>query len=261
VQAGVTFLVILCSKPLRSRVYEAFSNLHFIFAAAAIGAIYIHIPSGGPLRHPVVYLIAAVSLQVFVAAVRFGQVLYRNVRYKKPLNRVSIRAITFKRPYERDIPVLDGVHVHLRLSRPWKPKAGQYAYLCIPGVSFTSFAELHPFYISWWYCDDQGNNYVVFIVQRQTGFTKNLLLHTGNGFDDGSEMRAVIEGPYGRELELDSYGTVLLFATGIGIAGQLPYIEQLLEGYRNCEVKTRSMALFWEVESEREQILSVRRNS
>ncbi|KAH7111270.1 ferric reductase transmembrane component 3 [Dendryphion nanum] len=215
--AGATFLVILCSKLLRSRVYEAFSNLHLIFAAVAIGAIYIHIPSREQLKPPVVYLIAAVSLQVFVAAVRFGQVLYRNVRYRKPLNRVSIRAITFKRPYERDIPVSDGVQVHVRLSRPWKPEAGQYAYLCIPG---------------------------------QRGFTKNLLLHTGNGFDDGSGMSAVIEGPYGKELKLDSYGTVLLFATGIGIAGQLPYVEKLLEGYRNCEVKTRRIALFWEVESE-----------
>ncbi|KAH7111757.1 hypothetical protein B0J11DRAFT_542940 [Dendryphion nanum] len=122
--------------------------------------------------------------------------------------------------------------------------------LCTPGVSFTSFAQLHPFYISWRYCDDEGNNYVVFIVQRQRGFTKNLLFHTGNGFDGGSEMSAVIEGPYGKELKLDSYGTVLLFATGIGIAGQLPYVEKLLEGYRNCEVKTRRIALFWEMGSE-----------
>jgi NAD(P)H-flavin reductase len=88
------------------------------------------------------------------------------------------------------------------------------------------------------------------VVQRQKGFTKNLVLHTNNDFDEGFEMRAVIEGPYGEELKLDSYGTVLLFATGIGIAGQLPYIERLLEGYRNCEVKTRRIALFWEVESE-----------
>jgi predicted ferric reductase len=249
-QAGVTFLVILSSKPLRSRVYEVFSHLHLMFAAAATGTIYLHVPSKELLKPPVLYLFTAVSLQVFIAAVRFGQVLYRNVRFRKPLNRASIRAITFKSPHKRDIPVSDGVHVHVQLSRPWRPEAGQYAYLCIPGVSYTSFAQLHPFYISWWYRDDQGNSYVVFIVQRQRGFTKNLLLHTGNSFEDGSAMRAVIEGPYGKKLKLDSYGTVLLFATGIGIAGQLPYVENLLEGYHNCEVKTRRIALFWEVESE-----------
>ena len=57
-------------------------------------------------------------------------------------------------------------------------------------------------------------------------------------------MRAIINGPYGKELSLGSYSTVLLFATGIRIAGQLPYVAQLLDGYHNCEVKTRRIALF-----------------
>jgi len=42
-----------------------------------------------------------------------------------------------------------------------------------------------------------------------------------------------------------------LFATGIRIAGQLPYVAQLLQGYLEGKVKTRRIALFWEVESER----------
>ncbi|PVH68769.1 hypothetical protein DL98DRAFT_205439 [Cadophora sp. DSE1049] len=63
-------------------------------------------------------------------------------------------------------------------------------------------------------------------------------------------MRAIVEGPCGRELHLESYGTVLLFATGIGIAGQLPYVTQLLEGYHNYEVKGSRIALFWEMDSE-----------
>jgi hypothetical protein len=37
-------------------------------------------------------------------------------------------------------------------------------------------------------------------------------------------MRAVIEGLYRNELNLELYGTVLLFAIGIGIAGQLLYV-------------------------------------
>jgi len=37
-------------------------------------------------------------------------------------------------------------------------------------------------------------------------------------------MRAVIKGLYRNELNLELYRTVLLFAIGIGIAGQLPYI-------------------------------------
>ena len=91
---------------------------------------------------------------------------------------------------------------------------------------------------------------MVFIVQKQRGFTKNLFLHANSNRSQNYEIRALVKGPYGKELDLKSYGTVLLFATGIGIAGMLPYVTQLLEGYHNCEVKTRRIALFWELESE-----------
>ncbi|KKY22692.1 putative ferric-chelate reductase [Phaeomoniella chlamydospora] len=77
-----------------------------------------------------------------------------------------------------------------------------------------------------------------------------LLVAAGSGFTGEPELEALVEGPYGRELDLESYGTVLLFATGIGIAGQLPYVTQLLEGYHDCKVKTRRIALFWELDSE-----------
>ena len=251
------------------------------------------------------YLLVAISLQTFVVLVRVASVLYRNVRYKKPLTRALIQAVTFKEPGVNDIPVSDVVHVHVKMSRSWKPRAGQYFCVCIPGVSYTSFMQSHPFYVSWWYRDPNGDMHAVFIIEKQRGFTRNLFLYGSdhfdklsakkfafvedkggkrllqvnngspnstidenaykgvrhfkgyttvllpNAFNDESTMRTIIEGPYGNELHLDSYGTVLLFATGIGIAGQLPYVTQLLEEYLECKVKTRRIALFWEVESER----------
>jgi predicted ferric reductase len=264
---------------LRRQVYEIYINLHLILAVLIITAAYLHIPSKKLLASPTVYLFVVVCLQILVALVRSGQFLYRNVRYKKPLNRASVQTIMYRRGGRRPIPLSDAVHVHIRLTRPWKPQAGQYVYLSIPGVSYTSFAQSHPFYVSWWYDDTNGTN-IVLIVQKQKGFTKDLFLHADkylnndyemrssisgeferrSDIEDDSEleaiigdkfkMRAIVDGPYGKELKLDSYGTVILFATGIGIAGQLPYITQLLEGYRNCEVKTRRIALFWEMESE-----------
>lgn len=235
---------------VRRRMYEVFSKLHLTLAVMVITAIYLHSPSKNLLTSPTVYLVAAVCLQTLTAVLRFCQILYRNAKYGKPFGRAEIRTITFRRPQGGDIPVLDAVHVHVRLSRPWEPQAGQYVYLCIPGLSYTSFAQAHPFYVSWWYRDGEGNTVLVLIVQKRRGFTEKLFLHASNGLDGRSKMRAVIEGPYGKELDLESYGTVLLFATGIGIAGQLPYVTQLLEGYHNCEVKTRRIALFWELDSE-----------
>jgi predicted ferric reductase len=233
---------------IRRYIYEIFLKLHLILAAIVIAATYLHSPSKELLTSPAVYLFSAICLQIFIGVLQFGRVLYRNIKYKKPLNQATVRTIAFKTLDGREIPVRDAVHVHVQLSRPWKPRAGQYVYLCIPGVSYASFAQSHPFYVSWWYRDAGGNTVVVFIIQKRSGFTGNLCSNANNGHN--SEMRAVIEGPYGKELDLESYGTVLLFATGIGIAGQLPYVTQLLEGYHNCEVKTRRIALFWELDSE-----------
>lgn len=137
----------------------------------------------------------------------------------------------------------------MRLSRGWHHRAGQYVYLCVPGVSRTSFLQLHPFYVAWWYREGEFD-YTVFIIEKYTGFTKFLVECSSRDRRAHEHLTALIEGPYGKELELDLYGTVLLFATGIGIAGQLSYVSQLLQDYRSCETKTKRIALFWQVRPE-----------
>ncbi|KAI9855644.1 MAG: hypothetical protein M1813_009690 [Trichoglossum hirsutum] len=247
---GMGTALLSSAAIVRRHIYEIFLKLHLILAAIVIVTVYLHGSSKNLLASPTVYLLAAVCLWALVIGLRFSQTLYRNINYGKPLNRATVRTITFKRQHMKDIPLSSAVHVHVRLSRPWKFRAGQYVYLCIPGVSHAAFAQSHPFYVSWWYRDEEGSDVIVFIIQKRRGFTKNLLLHANNDLDRHSEMRAIIEGPYGKEINLESYGTVLLFATDIGIAGQLPYVTQLLEGYHNCEVKTRRITLFWELDSE-----------
>jgi len=57
-------------------------------------------------------------------------------------------------------------------------------------------------------------------------------------------LRAIIKGPYSEEIHLDEYRTVLLFAAGIGIASQLPYLRQLFENFHNYNAKAKKIALF-----------------
>jgi hypothetical protein len=64
-------------------------------------------------------------------------------------------------------------------------------------------------------------------------------------------MKADIEGPYGKEVGIEAYRTVLIFATGSSIASVFPFINQLLDGYHKWNVKVRKLVLFWEVESDR----------
>lgn len=84
-------------------------------------------------------------------------------------------------------------------------------------MSRISFIQLHPFYIAWGYCDNDGENYAVLIVQKEKGFMQNFFSYVRNDFGDSLQMRAVIEGPYRKELNLGHFGTVLLFTIGVGI--------------------------------------------
>ena len=58
-------------------------------------------------------------------------------------------------------------------------------------------------------------------------------------------FNALIEGPYGTHRSLASYGTVMLFASGIGITHQMPYVRELLEGYNAGIVAARRVTLIW----------------
>ena len=48
---------------------------------------------------------------------------------------------------------------------------------------------------------------------------------------------------------LDSYGTVMLFAAGIGITHQVPYVRSLVTGYANNTVACRKLTLVWIIQS------------
>ncbi len=42
----------------------------------------------------------------------------------------------------------------------------------------------------------------------------------------------------------------MMFASGIGIAAQIPYIKELVRGYRESRVRTKSILLIWQLNKE-----------
>lgn len=130
------------------------------------------------------------------------------------------------------------------MARPLKFKAGQYIYLTLWGLSTFSALESHPFQICWAYQDEEGQQVLILLAQPRRGFTRKI---SGSSYQ---RYPAFVEGPYGKPLHLGQYGTILLLATGVGIAGQLAYIKELLQLYHECEAKTRRIALFWELDAE-----------
>ncbi len=130
------------------------------------------------------------------------------------------------------------------VGRTWKFKAGQYVYLWLPAMGIRSCFQSHPYSVAWW--DDSPSRKsctISFLIQPRRGLSGKLIQYRSLGF-------VGINGPYGTEMGFGDFETVLLFAGGIGIAGILPYVRRLIEGYYRRQVLTRRLSLVWIVERE-----------
>ena len=173
---------------------------------------------------------------------RYFQLVLRNVLWHQPY------AIT------RSTQIGEVIRVRISPARPWKVRAGQYVYIWVPGTSFWSSFQSHPFMISWWDQDAEGKGKNIYLlVKPATGFTQKLMRHAG-----GSPLKSWVDGPYGQLNDIGDYGSVIMFASGIGIATQVAYIKELLKGLGEYRVRTRSILLVWQLEKESKSCLEPR---
>ena len=81
------------------------------------------------------------------------------------------------------------------------------------------------------------------MVSSQNGFSRNLLLYRsswiearqafrGKGVGLEPSLTTMIGGPYGQWDDFGSFGIVIMIATELGIAAQIPYIRHLLEAHQ-----------------------------
>ena len=184
-----------------------------------------------------IYLIIAASILLATTLLQWASNIFRNIAYGRSIKRATI--------YSRG----DAIEICLSLPRPWKVQAGQYIYLCIPGVSYTSFMQSHPFMITWWNTNmDRKAESVNLLIEPKTGFTKRLRRHQTSG-----KLLAWVDGPYGAAKTIRNFGTVLMFATSMGIAAQLPYIKKLVKEYQNYNTSTHRITLIWQLNKESDQ--------
>ncbi|OAL42592.1 hypothetical protein IQ07DRAFT_525845 [Pyrenochaeta sp. DS3sAY3a] len=84
------------------------------------------------------------------------------------------------------------------------------------------------------------------------GFTQRLLLSSKAARKAGGRLQprlALFTGPYGTSASVNRYETVVMVASGFGIAGQLPYLKKLIYGYNTCTTRTRRVHLVWQLET------------
>lgn len=156
----------------------------------------------------------------------------------------------------------DAIRVTLKLARPWTFRPGQHAYVYLPAVGWWTS---HPFSLAWSDEEedlsserglvlsrqdvlDMRKTTMSLLIRRRTGLTEALYRKADGAPGGKFATRAIVEGPYGAQTR-GSYGTVLLFAAGVGVSHQLPHVRALVAGFADGSVAARRVALVWIIRS------------
>lgn len=242
-----TVLMLHSPSPIRHAFYETFVHFHFAIAAISFGFLWVHL-NGLAAQ---MYLLAAIILWALERATRLLILFYHN------FGRESTTATVEALPG-------DAMRITLRMARPWRFKPAQHIYLYIPAVGWWTS---HPFSVSWSQTEDimsdekplpmtkqdllgapQKEN-ISLLVRRRTGMTDKLFQRASNAIGSRVTLRAFAEGPYGNIHSMDSYGTVMLFAGGVGITHHIPFVRHLVAGFAEGTVATRRLTLVWIIQS------------
>jgi NAD(P)H-flavin reductase len=246
--AAFLAISIQAMSVLRHAFYETFKFLHVLLVIASIVGLWYHLKL---LSLPQVdILMGVIAIWVTERFLRVARLVYRNIGSGG--NKALFEALPG-----------NAVRVTLDLARPWTFRPGQHAYLYVPSIGLWSS---HPFSIAW--SEDAENpderkglalssqevltlrkTRLSFIIRARTGFTDSLFKKAAAAPDGRLYASCFAEGPYGGLYSMQSYGTVVLFAGGIGISHQVPYVRELVAGFADGTVATHKITLIWVIQS------------
>lgn len=241
-------LVILLQSPsiIRHAFYETFLHVHIVLAIVAIVTIWLHL-EGLPQQKEL--LLPATLCWAIERLVRVYLLVRNNLR--GGVTKAEVEALPG-----------DALRVTLRIAKPWKFRPGQHVYMYMPSVGLWTS---HPFTLAWSHDvagpygekqlpmarqDTLGSKTVSMslIIRRRTGFTDRMFKKAERSPGGSFMTTAFVEGPYGNQ-SFQSYGTVMLFAAGVGITHQVPHVRDLVAAYANGTCATRKVTLVWIIQS------------
>lgn len=243
------FLILHSIGVLRHTFYDTFLTLHRLGVIVALAGAYYHLAKHALPQLPWIYVsIMTFALEPVIRAVR---ILCLNSTLK-PINwtRISLETL----PGE-------ATRITMHLPRAWKTRPGSHIHVYLPRLAFWTS---HPFSIAWTLSNDYtslrteklplhiddisirgGPTTVACIVRARSGMTRALYNMASCAGSEAMTLWGAIEGPYGGYHSLDSYGTVLLFAAGVGITHQLDFVRHLLTGNNQHTAATQKILLIW----------------
>jgi NAD(P)H-flavin reductase len=135
------------------------------------------------------------------------------------------------------------VKVRILLQKPLEIAPGNYINLWIPAVSFGAFLQSHPFIVISWAPGEQHT--IDLLIEPQRGLTRDLLYHAKK--NRATNYLVLFSGPHRTSFAMDEYESILMVASGFGIATQLPYLKSLIYGYNSRRVQARRIHLVWQI--------------
>jgi predicted ferric reductase len=86
-------------------------------------------------------------------------------------------------------------------------------------------------------------------VQPHRGLTADLLRHAQIRSGVSFSFPAFITGPHGVTEPVGQYETVVIMASGFGVATVLSYIKQLIYDYNTSTSRTRHVHFVWQLQT------------
>ncbi|KAH8435397.1 ferric reductase family protein [Aspergillus melleus] len=245
---SVGALLILSLALVRRWSYETFLRTHQILAAVNVYGIFRHLPHNSQFAKVCVYI--ALGALALTSSVQLMVFLYRNGLFAA---RGCPRAIvhSYGGEVEDDSKeIKDGVvKMCITLPRPIRVEPGQYINLWMPTVSLCSWAQTHPFTVVSWSPDPQGT--LDLLVKPSGGFSADIFRHLKpfQKQETSVVFMSFFTGPHGISKKVNGYESVVVVASGFGIAAVVPYIRHMIHGYNTCTSQVRRIHLVWQVES------------
>lgn len=221
------------------RFHELVLLVHYLLGVLVVYCLWVY------FNDKVVHIALLCGITVFtvLTALRLTRSVWRSSTLGSGIARARIS------------PAGRAVIITVFLSRPISVGHGLanlHVYFTTLNMSYLRFMQRHPFAICWWTEGQPGlASTISLLVEPRLGFTRDLAMH--------DSPRVAIDGPYGQAVDTASYRSIVSFATGIGIAAQLPLIKQAVAQHYSRSGRVTSVRLLWHIEQECE-LLSTQEN-
>ncbi|PGG99692.1 hypothetical protein AJ80_09306 [Polytolypa hystricis UAMH7299] len=239
--ASLGVLSLLFLPCFRQFAYEIFLRAHQVAACLCVYAVWRHLPLGATSCR--LYLYIGTGTFLLTCSMQVLTFIYRNSVFTR---RGHPRAlVTYVGADSNDKSGAKPIKVSVALSRPLRVHPGQYISLRMSAVGWWSWTQSHPFMVTSWSQGEQST--LELFVQPRRGLTADLLRHAHAGSGVSFSFPAFISGPHGVTAPVAQYETVVLMASGFGVAAVIPYLKQLIHGYNARSSRTRRVHLVWQL--------------